>query len=98
MLQDIEKKVKSILMEKPEARDDDRVLYVILMERINPIAPGMPFDRVFLNASRLGLPNYDSVSRARRKLQHQFPELRGSDGATMRRYKYWKEVRDYVQE
>ncbi|MBO7733847.1 MAG: hypothetical protein J6S67_14890 [Methanobrevibacter sp.] len=91
------KLVKTILRDYPIARDSDYYLYIRVMKELNPKACEMKFEEVFTNLKELGLPLYDSVSRARRKLQAEFPELQGSDKVKDFRTEREEEFREYAR-
>ena len=67
--------VESMLVKYPQARNSDNVLYIKVVEYINPNALRMPFVNVMNNLKNLGLPTIESVGRCRRKLQAEKPEL-----------------------
>ena len=67
--------VEDILIKYPQARNSDNVLYIKVVEYINPNALRMPFVNVMHNLKDLGLPTIESVGRCRRKLQAEKPEL-----------------------
>lgn len=67
--------VEDILIKYPSARNSDSVLYVKVVNHINPQAVSMPFINVMHNLKELGLPPIESVGRCRRKLQAEKPEL-----------------------
>lgn len=69
----LQKDVAEILTSKPETRNSDTKLYLEILKKINPTFVNQPFCEVFGNKN---LPKYDSVSRARRKLQELYPCLR----------------------
>lgn len=71
--------VKDILEHDEKARGDDSVLYVKICKIKNPDVLSMPFYVVMQNARKLGLPAFESVSRARRKVQSDFEELKPSE-------------------
>lgn len=96
-MKELTEKVREILEEFPEARDDDMLLYLRVCQRNNQFACTLPLETVLANHEQLGLYNYDSVNRARRKLQEAYPILRGSKRATDARFKRWKEMREYAQ-
>ena len=75
----IEKLVESILREDEKARNSDDYLYFTVCQRRNMAALYQNFGEVLLNFNRLELPKYASVSRARRKLQAKFPELKPTE-------------------
>ena len=61
-----------------EILTDDNVLYIDVIYQINPAYVNVNFKMNFMNARKLGLPAFESVSRARRKLQSENENLRGS--------------------
>ena len=73
-LNTIESKVLNILIVNPEARDNDRLLFVEYIKRHNPDLVKRGYAEVMLSGE---LPNYEGITRARRKLQEKHPELRG---------------------
>lgn len=73
--------VKQILTENPATRDDDMLLYGAFMARFMIIGTDESFYHVCQTAKSRGLPSYEGITRARRKIQEQEPSLRG----TMRR-------------
>lgn len=74
---DIMAQVEKIMREHPEARDDDFKLYGWACKESDVRVMQLTFTQVLWNASKLNIPSYESVTRARRKLQEQHPELRG---------------------
>ena len=79
--------VKQALVENPEARDDDMLLYAMIIAKSDMVKPYEAFYYVLQSAKERKLPSYESVTRARRKVQEQEPELRG----TMRRRRLQEE-------
>lgn len=71
--------VKEILERKPETRNSDDELYFEVCKKINPDAIAKPFYMVVLHRKEHSLPPFESVRRARQKLQASYPELCGSD-------------------
>ena len=88
--------VKKLLEEKPYTRNSDMSLYAEVVAEINPQAKVTGIYYALNNHNSLGLPPFESVSRARRKLQKEYPELRAIDSVTDERYENWKAVREYV--
>lgn len=74
----VEDIVYQVLKEVPEARKDDFVLVAEVYNRIQPLINNVSFNRVMLAHKELGLPYFESISRARRRLQSIFEELRPS--------------------
>ena len=75
------KAVKNILEEAPETRDNDYLLWLRTIEEMTAEdIKILSFSYVIRNINFLGLPNYETVSRVRRKLQAEYPELKGEKG------------------
>lgn len=74
----VEDIVYQVLKEVPEARKDDFVLVAEVYNKIQPLINNVSFNRVMLAHKELGLPYFESISRARRRLQSIFEELRPS--------------------
>ena len=74
--------VKEILQESKQARNSDTYLYLQVTYRVGLLkgidVNAMPVTEFLLNRSKLGFPCYESVSRARRKLQAEHVELCGT--------------------
>lgn len=76
--------VKEILTDIPETRNSDGYLYIKVLERVaqetdNPIdlqKISVPY--FFCNVQSLNCPYYPTVTRARRKVQEKYPELKGN--------------------
>lgn len=84
--------VREVLNQEKDARNSDHLLYYyvcghILADKGKNInnANEVDFGRVFLAPNEYGLPQFETVSRARRKLQHDFPELAGNVKVSMQR-------------
>lgn len=84
--------VLRVLENNTEARKDDFVLFSLVCDEM-----GIPsnFDlRTMLNNHRLfGLPSWESVSRARRKIQAEQPELKDAEMAEIRQ----EEIKEYKE-
>lgn len=84
-LSNITKLVEFFLAYEPETRDDDDLLWIRVLETTTKIrdipdfTTSMSFRDCLFEIKRRGFPHFKSVSRARRKLQRKYPELRGSE-------------------
>ena len=87
--------VKSIMEKYPDTRDDDMRLYAIVVHQRTRLKPDVPFYEAMYNHSRYDLPSYESVTRARRKVQEQEEALRGKKYND--RKKRQKEYREHYQ-
>jgi hypothetical protein len=82
-LRDVTDKVKSILADNEQARNDDNVLYLHVLRKCGE-EKGIDIDSMsipmfFLHCKDFNLPNYKSVERARRRIQELHPELASND-------------------
>lgn len=73
-LQHIEDYVIQALEQKPLTRQNDFVLYGAVLKRMG-IDIMLPLAELFGNSKKYNLPAMESVTRARRKVQEQRPEL-----------------------
>ena len=71
--------VKKILLDDPKARDSDNHLYCAVVICVNPDALTKPFWEVLEHMNELGLPCFETVRRARQKIQAEHPDLKASD-------------------
>lgn len=78
-LKDVEKNVERILTECPDTRSSDMLLYRNYCCEVNPYAVSLPFAEVIVNLEALRLPAFESVRRARQKIQARREDLRAAD-------------------
>lgn len=71
----LEAHVRRILFQLPEARDDDFVLVTEAFHSINPATYGLTLEEIRDRHCELSLPSFESITRARRKVQRKHPEL-----------------------
>lgn len=90
--------VEQVLREKPETRKNNNKLYMEVCLLINPMCANLDAGFFLDNIGELGLPQYESVTRARRKLQADNEELRADKETIDARYEVFKEVLEYVTE
>lgn len=69
--------VRNILLEDPRTRDNDMLLYAVFCAKFNLVRPEETFYDVLFNAKRKKLPSYESITRARRKVQEMEEYLCG---------------------
>ena len=77
--------VKKLLQEKEELRGDDDLLYLTVIKivhpywnnaRINTNIENAPIGEFFTMRKSAKLPTFESVSRCRRKVQEESPDLK----------------------
>lgn len=77
--------VKSVLESKPATRNSDDVLYIEVCKTINPLYVDLPFWKILQSRKSYGFPPYESVRRARQKLQSDYPELAANENVEAQR-------------
>lgn len=71
--------VKKILEDIPATRNDDLLLYYRVCDSLNPMILNVSFGYGLLSLKEYKLPTFETVSRARKKVQEMYPHLRVSD-------------------
>ena len=77
--------VRELLEREPRTRSSDDFLYLKVCERFNKSVLDKPFWYVIANRKELEVPPFESVRRARQKLQEHHPELAGTDDVEAQR-------------
>lgn len=86
--------VKEILIKSVKARNSDAYLYCKVIEKVSKGASDRPFKEVIADTE---LPKYDTVTRARRKIQNSHPELVGSERVRYYRWANEETFRKYAR-
>lgn len=94
-LHTMENVVLEILEKSPAARSDDYVLMWLVCNKTKPEIVEKPFADVLYHHKSLGLPNWETVTRCRRKIQEKRPDLVSPVTARKRR-KEEEEYREYA--
>ena len=76
-MKDYYTEVRRILISWPATQDDDSLLYAIFLAEGRYVSSTETFYKVMSTAKARKLPSYESVTRARRKVQEQEPLLQG---------------------
>jgi len=84
--------VRNILIRYPATRDDDMMLYAIFCVEQGIIKSDETFYNVLCSAKKRKMPSYETISRARRKIQEMEAGLRG-----ITRKKMKQEAEEYRQ-
>ena len=69
--------VRQILLDNPATRDDDMLLYGAFLAKYMIVHPQETFYEVCSTAKQRKIPSYESITRARRKVQEKEPLLQG---------------------
>lgn len=73
----VENKVLQVLRDSPETRDNDMLLILRYYNRFGNIRVGaLSLKDIVYNYKSYGLPCFESIRRARQRVQSLFPELR----------------------
>lgn len=93
--------VKEILEENIQARNSDTYLYLQVIYKVG-LLKGINMNEMsvtdfLLRRSSLNFPNYETVSRVRRKLQAEHPELTSSKEVKAQKLINERVYRDYAQ-
>lgn len=88
---------KYILTNYPATRSDDYVLISKVVERLNPSIKGLKFNFVLENSKILGLPSFKTIARTRRKLQHDYPELKANEETKEARTELEEEYKEFAR-
>ena len=91
--------VKEVLTEHPDTRNNDYLLWVKVIELDQDKSPLLieDFRKVVANLRVLGIPNFETVSRARRKLQEKYPDLRATEETRQFRSEKEQEFKDFAK-
>lgn len=94
----IEHMVQEILEQDINARNSDDYLYYSVCQRVNAALLEHRLGDVLLGFNGLNLPRYASVSRARRKIQAKFPNLKATEEVKEMRLEREIIFEDYAKE
>lgn len=89
--------VKEILTTHPQTRNSDNYLYVEVCRKINPDCLVRSFGDVLTRVSEYNLPCFETVTRARRKIQATYPELAAISEVEAIRILNEEEYRNYAR-
>ena len=90
-LMKVEEIVEQILIKDEYARNNDVYLILKYVSRVYPYEIGKKFEEVMTNVSKKGF-SFESITRARRKIQNKYPELKNNKIANFRD----KKQKDYI--
>lgn len=94
--------VKDILEENKASRNSDNLLFYLVCKKIlsdqDINIDELGFTALFLSLSEYKLPQYETVGRARRKLQHDLPELKASKSVALNREKNMDSFVEFAKE
>lgn len=96
-LRNNEKIVTDVLERVPAARDDDYILYARILAEYRPDIARMDVIAAFYQHGEIGMPSYEGITRARRKVQKRRPDLRPSKSAAERKAENEKAYREWAK-
>lgn len=88
--------VRDVLERYPDTRNSDNLLYIKVVESIDSDLIYKPIQDVLLHTKAYGIPPFESVRRARQKLQADFPSLRAKKEIEAEREINEQIVKDFV--
>lgn len=100
-LKTVECRVTEILREHPDARNDDMKLYLLVSESCIYETHGIgtvTFADVMTNYKAFGIPCFESIRRARQKIQAKCPELGCSPEVRRARHRMERVYSEYAKE
>ena len=93
--------VKNILTESVQARNNDNVLYLMVLNHVsnrnNIDIQSMTVPVFLLKMKDYGLPGFETVRRSRQKVQADNPELEGTESTRRKRAKQEAVYRDFAK-
>lgn len=87
----VEKLVYASLVNKPETRSDDFLLILDVLKTF--VSPNVSLETVMTYHKVLGIPSIETITRTRRKLQNEYPELVDAEAKKIRK----KEEEEFFQ-
>ena len=86
-IESIAKQVKQILIDYPETRNNDYLLWIKFIELCTDKSPLLveSFRYIVENLRELGIPNFETIGRARRKVQEKNPDLNATESTQKHR-------------
>lgn len=91
----IEHLVTDILLQKPSCREDDFLLICEVYKKTVPRFRNMTFAELCRSHNDVGAVAFESITRARRKVQSDNPALKSSQAVTAYRSEKEREYRNY---
>ena len=95
-IQQVTENVRVILENNPETRNNDNALYIKIVEHVDKDLIYLPMVELLMNTEKYKIPRFESVRRARQKLQAMHPELRASEAVREARAECEEIVREYA--
>lgn len=95
-LKKIETNVLAVMLKYPESRGNDFVLYAMYIKENRSELKDVGLIYALMEAKKLGMPSYESITRARRKIQQHNPQLRPPEKTAAARQEKEKQFRSYA--
>lgn len=94
-VREVTPKVFDVLQSYPETRGDDKELVLKVYMKYYGVTPLTPFKSVMKNKK---LPSFESIRRARQKIQSYYPDFRATDSVEEIRMTEQEDYIAYSQE
>jgi hypothetical protein len=96
-LQAVSEIVRTVLTNEPETRSNDDLLYMQVINIQNPGIIGMTLFAFLEDRKRWGVSGFETVRRARQKIQAECPELAASTSCTEARKELEGDYREFAR-
>lgn len=90
-------RVRKIMVDTPEARNNDGLLTALVDIQLNPLVAELPYKEVMANRAAFGLPPCESIRRSRQKAQETTPGLASDKKIAKLRKAQREEIEEFVR-
>lgn len=94
----VEKVVKFVLENSKQSREDNFILVYLVYRSLYIDVNELTFQHIMLNHKALKLPSFESITRARRKLQSKYDYLKPNNNVLNNRFVEEKKYISYSKE
>lgn len=96
-IESIEQRVYEVLFAHPDARNNDDICYLLVLKNQGIDIESISVGEFFANRTLTGYPNFETVRRARQKLQERYDELKATNRVKARRRVAEEEFKEYAR-
>ena len=101
-LKKLEDVVRNVLIDYPDTRNSDNILYKHILQNYNPMLLNSSVKDYLMYFNDYKVPRFESVARCRRKLQEKNPQLRPTENVRKWREenetKFFNYAKEYIDE
>lgn len=96
-LKSVKKLVLDLLVYHPELRNNDDVLYLAVINRLNPALTNITLSEFLQIRKKNNIPSFESVRRARALIQSENEKLKPNEIVQQHRYRAEKEYYNFCK-